>query len=231
MHVGVRAYHVSVAEVIPNLRDIGGVAAAGGTVRTGLLLRSALPAIDDLAPDGLAWPPALVVDLRSPMEFDQVHPLQFRARQIVNLPLLSELDPTTPWPETLTDLYLAVLTNAPHLLVELVGHVAAGDGSVLIHCAAGKDRTGIAIALILRLLGVEREHVIADYLLTIEAEAAIARRLGASTLPGHFLDVPVGAIEAVIDLWDAHDDGTLGWYLAAGGSAEDVSQLVKRLVE
>ena len=40
---------------------------------------------------------------------------------------------------------------------------------MLVHCAAGKDRTGIAIALVLRLLGVGHDEVLADYLLTNEA--------------------------------------------------------------
>lgn len=216
--------------MIPNLRDVGGIVAPGGTIRAGALLRSALPAIDDIAPDGIAWPPALVVDLRSPGEVDQVHPLQFHARQVVTVPLLSALSPANEWPATLAELYLAVLADAPHLLVELVRHVAAEEGPTLIHCAAGKDRTGIAVALILRLLDVEREHVITDYLRTLEAEAEIAKRLAYSSAPAHYFAVPVEAIEGVMDVWDAHPEGTLGWYIAAGGSAEDASQLQKRLL-
>jgi hypothetical protein len=217
--------------MVPNLRDIGGVAADGRTVRTGQVLRSALPAVDDLVPEAIAWPPALVLDLRSAMELDQVHPLQFRAPQVVNLPLLSSLQPGASWPATLADLYLAMVRDARHLLVDLVGHIATEEGPTLIHCAAGKDRTGVAIALLLRLLGVEREAVIADYLLSRHAAAAIASRIGDSLAPSHFFDVPVEAIESVLDWWDTHDGGTEGWYLAAGGSCEDLSQLRKRLLE
>ncbi|GLK51974.1 tyrosine-protein phosphatase [Maricaulis virginensis] len=43
------------------------------------------------------------------------------------------------------------------------------DGGFLVHCAAGKDRTGIFCALILEELGVDRDTVMADYLLTNEA--------------------------------------------------------------
>ena len=43
------------------------------------------------------------------------------------------------------------------------------DGGFLVHCAVGKDRTGIFCALILEELGVDRDTVMADYLLTNEA--------------------------------------------------------------
>lgn len=44
--------------------------------------------------------------------------------------------------------------------------IAAGDVPMVVHCAAGKDRTGIAVAVLLRSLGVPEETIIEDYLLT-----------------------------------------------------------------
>jgi protein-tyrosine phosphatase len=41
--------------------------------------------------------------------------------------------------------------------------VADTDGKVVFHCAAGKDRTGVAAALMLGLAGVERETIVEDY--------------------------------------------------------------------
>ena len=47
--------------------------------------------------------------------------------------------------------------------------LARVDGPTLIHCAAGKDRTGLAVALLHTLMGVHRDDVIADYMLTNQA--------------------------------------------------------------
>jgi protein-tyrosine phosphatase len=47
--------------------------------------------------------------------------------------------------------------------------IHAGDLALIVHCAAGKDRTGVAIAVLLAALGVARETILEDYLLTNEA--------------------------------------------------------------
>lgn len=66
---------------------------------------------------------------------------------------------------------------APHL-TRLFGLFESGAVPVLIHCAAGKDRTGFAVATLLHALGVPREYIIADYQLSARrmAEASEARR-------------------------------------------------------
>lgn len=56
----------------------------------------------------------------------------------------------------------------------LFAAVLAGEVPVLFHCTAGKDRTGVAAALILRALGVSREDIVADYLLTNRYRAGSA---------------------------------------------------------
>jgi len=48
------------------------------------------------------------------------------------------------------------------------------DGAVLFHCAAGKDRTGLAAAIILRLLGVRDDEIYTDYLKTMEFQEQIS---------------------------------------------------------
>lgn len=57
---------------------------------------------------------------------------------------------------------------APHYRRLFDSLLTNSDNATLFHCSAGKDRTGIAAALILSALGVSREEIIGDYLLTLE---------------------------------------------------------------
>ncbi|GAA3514921.1 hypothetical protein GCM10022234_07350 [Aeromicrobium panaciterrae] len=225
-------------DYVPNLRDIGGIAAGdGGEVAPGRVLRSAMPSAKDLVPEGIAWPPAVVIDLRSEGESESIHPLAPQGSRIVNLPLLSALRPDLAPPQDLHGLYLLVLDHASMYLVELVREVASASGATLIHCAAGKDRTGISIALLLRLVGASREDILADYQLTEEASQAIGARLHKlpgrkhrAALPPAFLEVSTEAIEGVLDVWDQHEDGVHGWFRSIGGDDDLVEKLRRTLV-
>ena len=64
------------------------------------------------------------------------------------------------------DLYRVLPAWMASRLRGIFSRIAQGDVPVLVHCAAGKDRTGIAIALLLALLDVPHETIIEDYLLT-----------------------------------------------------------------
>jgi protein-tyrosine phosphatase len=64
------------------------------------------------------------------------------------------------------DLYQALPAWMAPRLRGIFERIAQGDGPVLVHCAAGKDRTGIAVALLLAVLDVPHETIIEDYLLT-----------------------------------------------------------------
>lgn len=65
------------------------------------------------------------------------------------------------------DLYVGMLQRRAPVFGELVRLLAApSDGALLVHCSAGKDRTGIAVALVLEVLGVPRQLIVDDYALT-----------------------------------------------------------------
>jgi protein-tyrosine phosphatase len=68
--------------------------------------------------------------------------------------------------ELMTGLYRALVNDQAHRFAELFEHLLDVEGPVVFHCTAGKDRTGFAAALILLALGVPRDVVEQDYLLT-----------------------------------------------------------------
>ena len=63
-------------------------------------------------------------------------------------------------------LYVGIVRKQAPRLVEFFKHVQHARAPLVFHCTAGKDRTGFAAALILLSLGVQREAVMQDYLLT-----------------------------------------------------------------
>ncbi|MFW7413560.1 tyrosine-protein phosphatase [Demequina sp. SO4-18] len=227
---------------LANVRDLGD--ASPGLVRD-VVYRSDAPMIGDSPPEGVVtWPPATVVDLRGPHEKGDAHPLEGGAR-IVGLDVLDAAAfadrEARGALRSLADLYAVMIAPvAAATLTAVVSEVARAPAPVLVHCTAGKDRTGVSIALILRLLGVERTRVVADYALTQDhMPGVLARMLSSSrtsigdtplaSVPKEVLRAPAGAIEVVLDAWDAHDGGVEGWYLAHGGDAEALTELRRRL--
>ncbi len=131
----------------------------------------------------------------------------------------------------LADLYRLMLEgNGARGIVRVIEAVAAADGSVLVHCTAGKDRTGVSVALLLTLVGIDRAAVVTDYVATAAnmpgvlarmiamfsgADAAFVPTYDAAKLPAAALDAPARAIETVLDIWDATPGGAEGWFVAA----------------
>lgn len=224
------------SERVPNFRDLGGLPVAGGRVAPGRLWRSALPLAGD-RPPATPWPPATVVDLRSVMEIEPEHPLAADGVTVHNFPLLSALKPGVAPPESLAELYQLMLRTTARTLIDVVSTIAAAEGPTLVHCAAGKDRTGVTIAMVLALLGADRDVILSDYLLTAEnfdeIEARFRRLYGPRPLglPTHYLATPREAMVGVLDTWDAYPGGPLGWFRRWGGTDATVEQLRSTLVE
>jgi len=187
---------------LDNFRDFGGYPTTDGRrVVSGRLFRSAhhadLTETDLAALDGLGL--GTVIDLRRPVERDR-QPSR-RPAGSAGVVLDNALDRTGEAPHItflktqdltadsgrrfMTRTYAEMQFAPAHL--DLFGRyfdtLADTDTPVLIHCTAGKDRTGMLVALTHHLLGVHRDDMIADYLLTntavdLEARApAIARQL------------------------------------------------------
>lgn len=167
-----------------NARDLGGLAVAGGgTTASGRILRSdLLVALSDadsraLLADGVGL--RSVVDLRTPAETEAFPgPWQEAGVEVLLAPL--PVDPAFEQDRTseLLDIYLSFLEPpATAITAALEALLDTGRHPVLIHCAAGKDRTGVLVALALELLGVERSEIVADYALTHERMPLVVERL------------------------------------------------------
>jgi protein-tyrosine phosphatase len=225
-----------------NLRDVAhGLPPA--TLREGVLLRSDAPLDGYPVPDGVAWPPRTVVDLRHPVEWSPPHPFAESA----TVHAISLVDPRAPGPtgpdtgDGLATFYSNLLAvNAVAGLVRIVGIVAESNGPVLIHCLAGKDRTGVAVAFLLRLVGVDREEVIQEYLRTNLIAPALVERLAmhyaamgrqrGEPITLASVEAPRALIADMIDRWDEHPGGTRGWFLERGGEPHTVDQVRARFL-
>jgi protein-tyrosine phosphatase len=131
-----------------------------------------------------------IIDLRAPVEFKKGKK-QLDGIEIINLPLdfegqtrekliplLKEKDSEGKILEVSHKLYLDILDASGPVLKELVATFLSKKGKpMLIHCQAGKDRTGVIVALIHLIAGTAKEEIIADYLRSNEEIIPYYRRL------------------------------------------------------
>jgi protein-tyrosine phosphatase len=99
--------------------------------------------------------------------------------------------------ELMQELYRNLVNEQAGQFARLFQHLLQTDGPLVFHCTAGKDRTGVAAALILLALGVPREQVVQDYLLTNDLYARPA--LPQTTTPADALAVLWQVQESFLD--------------------------------
>lgn len=229
----------------PGMVNIRDVAHANPRMHPGVLLRSDAPLRgDDEARYRVAWPPRTVVDLRDLGEGDAKHPLADHA-DVVRLPVLGGATRNIDeLPATLGALYRSMLeAPAASRLVRAIETIAHSPAPVLVHCTAGKDRTGVIVAVALRLIGVPREAVVADYMLTASAMPGILARIPRTVAPEtrarimprathaeQLLGVPAAAMQEFLAALEGHEEATRGWFTAYGGQPSTVETLRTRLL-
>lgn len=153
-----------------NFRDVGGYPARGGVTRWGQLYRS--DALSGVTVTGAADLAALrigiVVDLRSPMERAQDRSANVLPGALqVHLPIRGGSHAAIVEGDhlDLETLYRHMLLDSGWSFAAAVSVIAeSGRTPVLVGCTAGKDRTGLVVALALEAAGVDREAVVADYM-------------------------------------------------------------------
>jgi hypothetical protein len=139
------------------------------------------------------------------------------------------------WP-SMREGYAAVLDRFRPQFARAVSEVAAADGAVVIHCQGGRDRTGLVVALILRLAGVDPEVIaedhawsdefwaplIEDWFATAPTEEERERRRRVAAPAGRTMVDVLGDLEAL--------HGSTRKFLAGGGAADaDLDKIRSRL--
>jgi protein-tyrosine phosphatase len=226
-----------------NVRDLGGHPTEdGGETRFERVVRS--DSVGNLSDEG--WRAAVdygvrtVVDLRFDLEREDDPPREL-AVDVVHVSLFGE--PDEEWWDDLDAragaagsvvastrlVYGELLAQRGVELAAAITAVAdAKPGAVLVHCVGGKDRTGLVVALLLRLAGASIDDIARDYALSgeyleprharwiagaaDEAERERMRRIAAT---------PAEAMHAVLQDLEARHGGVAG-YLREGGATDDV---------
>lgn len=119
-----------------------------------------------------------VIDLRSKTEILNQPNIDYKSKNIIysNIPLTDDYDPNTAKNKDLKalnekffiDLYINILDNKQPKLKEVIEEIVNinADESVLFHCTAGKDRTGVVAMLLLGICGVSKIDIITNYMQT-----------------------------------------------------------------
>ncbi|WP_181783545.1 tyrosine-protein phosphatase [Pseudonocardia pini] len=233
-------------EGLSNVRDVGGLPLQGGGVtRSGVLLRS--ESLDHVTPadvsrlqDELGL--RLVLDLRTDREIAQYgeSPLIAAGVETVQFTFIPEAGRELP--EIGEDFhpmvgnYLGYLRDKGANVVGAIRRIARAEGPTLVHCAAGKDRTGTLVALVLESVGVEREAVVEDYALSATRIEAMFRRWTAANgeeMPSAeeiLRHSPrAEAMDQVLRVIDERDGGAAAWLQANGLTDDELAALRERL--
>lgn len=187
-------------EGIHNLRDYGGyTVSGGGRVKTGLLFRSGqhVEATDEDLARIAKLDIRTVIDLRGESERER-HPCRrvegfngevvFYEGETTSSPPHMDIDENTTSEEFARARMNAVYTRMPHnpAMIDMFGRYFRAlderDGGSLVHCFAGKDRTGVAATMLLHVLGANKDDQLHEFLLTNEAPTFEV--LAQQSLPG-----------------------------------------------
>ncbi|WP_449281409.1 tyrosine-protein phosphatase [Leucobacter sp.] len=175
----------------------------------------------------------LVLDLREPAE----HGARSHGIPVRSLPLYGEAPPAAG---SLDGVYAGLVAHRGHRLAAAVAVIAEHPGTVLVHCTAGKDRTGLVVALARLAAGDDRAAVIADYARSGDTVrparatlvAGLLDRLGLvgaerGASERLHLDSPAAALDAALEQVDALG-GVESYLLGRGATPQHLAALVAR---
>jgi protein-tyrosine phosphatase len=148
-----------------------------------------------------------------------------------------DLEPAVELDNDVASVYFSYLVDRPDSVLAALRTIAQAPGVALVHCAAGKDRTGTVVALALSVADVERQAIVEDYAASSERVAQVVARLKASptyadNLEGRPLSSHLSRPDTMISLL-RYIDETFGsvsqMLIKMGWAAEDTDQLRAKL--
>ncbi|WP_433711424.1 tyrosine-protein phosphatase [Nocardia sp. CA-084685] len=232
-----------------NFRDLGGLRTVDGArIRPGVLLRSAQLSGLDLPGHAILRELGVteVFDLRGPREIEHIgHDNLPEGVRLTVTPFDSRMAEAPPHDaqtgSAFTHMlevyrYFPTLPEANTAIITIAETIANGEGAVLVHCAAGKDRTGWAIASLLRAVAIGEADVLADFMASNDAVPALRAMMAPKLTAGVELSIDIlGVREDYLRIATdaAHErHGDFETYLTAIGFTADLrSRLRDRLLE
>lgn len=225
-----------------NLRDVGGLpVAGGGGVRPGLLYRG--DALDALTDAGVVTLRKLhlrtIIDLREPIERRGSSPLN-SCVDYEQIPIYRGRFEFNEY-EDIAQLYFAVVEVAGKEIAEAIARLAQPKAlPALVHCTAGKDRTGLVVGLLLAALDVTDAAIAANFALTEAnftgaAQARARERAVRAGLSAQRFAVMAGSPpQLMLDVlqYVRATSGTVAGYLAEHGlTADALADLRRSLIK
>ncbi len=149
-----------------------------------------------------------------------------------------DLEPSADLDNAVASHYFSYLVDRPDSIVTALRVIAEAEGAALVHCAAGKDRTGTVVALALSLVGAEREALIEDYAASSERmQAILDRLLVTKTYADNLRDRPLSShlthaetMRVLLAHIDAEHGGVAGLMTRLGWTEDDQRRLEAKLL-
>jgi protein-tyrosine phosphatase len=223
-----------------NTRDLGGLPRNGGLTRSRVLIRSDhLGFLNEAGREAMqAYGVTTVVDLRSESEVAN-NPSPFADSSAATYAQVALIDDKNMNnigdSKDMFERYMYIVDTRPQAFRDVFNVLARSDGTVLFHCFAGKDRTGLVAAMLLAVAGVPREHIAADY---GETDVQLAKQYEIWINEAdpdkrdafrNELRCPPERILGVLEHMDARWGGVESYLETAGMASADVDLLASRL--
>jgi protein-tyrosine phosphatase len=234
-----------------NVRDLGGHPTEdGGKTRFRAVVRA--DSVRGLSDEGwealVSYGVRRIIDLRWHEELAEDPPREVPV-DVVHVPLLGERNEASGREidallEGLDDpavrrstMYLEFLRRYPSNFAKAIAEVArAPEGTVLVHCAGGVDRTGLVSALLLRLAGVAPDDIAQDYAASeanwaprTDVWIAEAEDEGEREFRRFLSRMPAEAMLGVLEALERDQGGAAGYLRRAGVAQEDLDAARARL--